>query len=151
MRINFLAGIGAGFILIFSAEALAEPCDKIFTALQQERYLSQVRQTTDKGTTEYRDGQSTSLSVSCALGKPNVAVSWDGSKPDQQFYDLVGRAGILISSRSAADIVKASKQCRQQVIKDRGEIATIELDGLAIECQAFDRDGGGTTITVFAE
>ena len=36
-------------------------------------------------------------------------------------------------------------------MKDDSEIATIEREGLAVECQAFERDGGGTTISVFAE
>ena len=149
---DVLMGFGAGLVLLaLSTNAMAEPCDDVLAALQQERHLSQVKQTEGKLTTEYRDGPNIVLSLSCAVGAPNIAVTWDGPAPDQAFYDLVGRTGSLVAKHSAADVVKASKQCRQHALKDESEIATVEQKGLAIECQAFARDGGGTTITVFAE
>ncbi|ANF87757.1 hypothetical protein A7J50_4403 [Pseudomonas antarctica] len=152
MKTDVLIGACTSLILFaLSTNALAEPCDNVLAALQQERHLSQVKQTEGKQTTEYRDGPNIVLSLSCAVGTPNVAVTWDGPAPDQAFYDLVGRTGSLVSKRSAADVVKASQQCRQQALKDESEIATVEQKGLAIECQAFARDGGGTTITVFAD
>ncbi|KAF2410498.1 hypothetical protein SAMN04490179_2342 [Pseudomonas antarctica] len=152
MKTDVLMGCGASLLLLaLSTNAVAEPCDNVLAALQQERHLSQVKQTEGKQTTEYRDGPNIVLSLSCAVGAPNIAVTWDGPAPDQAFYDLVGRTGSLVSKRAAADIVKASKQCRQEALKDESELATIEQKGLAIECQAFARDGGGTTITVFAE
>lgn len=152
VKTDVLMGVCTGLVLLaLSTNAFADSCDVILAALQQERHLSQVKQTEGKQTTEYRDGPNIVLSLSCATGAPNVAVAWDGPAPDQAFYDLVGRTGSLVSKRSAADVVKASKQCRQQALKDESEIATVEQTGLAIECQAFARDGGGTTITVFAE
>ncbi|MBS7846229.1 hypothetical protein KFF47_26000 [Pseudomonas fluorescens] len=152
MKTDVLMGAFTGLMLFaLSTNALAEPCDDVLAALQQERHLSQVKQTEGKQTTEYRDGPNIALSLSCATGAPNIAITWDGPTPDQAFYDLVGRTGSLVSKSPAADIVKASKHCRQQALKDDSEIATVEQKGLAIECQAFARDGGGTTITVFAE
>lgn len=152
MRAEFFTVVGTSFILLtFSTVTIASSCDDVLSALQQERYLAQVKQSADRLTTEYRDGPNITLSVSCALGKPNMMISWDGPKPDQQFYDLVGRAGSLVSPRSAAEIINASKRCRKQAINDSGEIATVEQKGLAIECQVFTRDGGATIISVFAE
>ncbi|NWD44458.1 hypothetical protein [Pseudomonas yamanorum] len=152
MKTDVLMGIGAcALLLALSTNALAEPCDTILAALQQERHLSLVKQTEGKQTTEYRDGQNTALSLSCAMSSPNIAITWDGPAPDQAFYDLVGRAGSLVSIQSAAAVVKASKQCRKEALKDDSEIATVEQKGLAVECQAFARDGGGTVITVFGE
>jgi len=152
MRFDFVAKAVVSMVLLqVSAAVVAQPCAEILKGLQQERHLSQVKQTDGKQTTEYRDGPNIVLSLSCATGAPNVAVTWDGPAPDQAFYDLVGRTGSLVSKRSAADVVKGSKQCRQQALKDESEIATVEQTGLAIECQAFARDGGGTTITVFGE
>lgn len=152
MTLNFVVkALLSCLLLQVSAAVVAQPCAEILKGIQQERHLSQVKQTEGKQTTEYRDGPNIALSLSCAVGTPNVAITWDGPAPDQAFYDLVGRTGSLVSKRSAADVVKASKQCRQQALKDESEIATVEQKGLAIECQAFARDGGGTVITVFAE
>ncbi|MFJ2384270.1 hypothetical protein [Pseudomonas protegens] len=152
MKVSLLLNTGVCLALLaLSESASAATCDSILAALKQERHLTQVRQTEGNRTTEYRDGPNITLSVSCGVGKPNLAITWDGPEPDSQYYDLVGRAGSLVSSRSAAGIVKASKQCRSKALKDDGEIATIEEDDLALECQAFVRDGGSTTISVFAE
>lgn len=138
-------------VMVFPTSVLAATCDDVLNSLKQERHLTQVRQTDGKRLTEFQDGPSITLSVSCVSAAPNLAVTWDGSEPDQQYYDLIGRAGGLLSSHSAAGIVRASKQCRSQALRSEGESATIEEEGLALECQAFSRDGGSTTISVFAE
>lgn len=137
--------------LILSSKAQAKSCDTILVTLSLEHNLTRLAQPEEALVIRYRYGQNTSLSVSCSLDKPNVEVTWDGLKPDSSFYELVGRVGSLVSTQSATDVVKASKLCRELAIKDDNEIATIEREGLAVECQVFERDGGGTTISVFAE
>lgn len=146
-----LGGCTVLLLLVLSTNVHASSCNDVLAALQQERHLSQVKQSADKLTTEYRDGPNITLSVLCPFDKPNVMISWDGPNPDQQFYDLVGRAGSLVSPRPAPDIVKVSKRCRQQAIKGGAEIASIEQKDLVIECQEFSRDGGTTIIFVFAQ
>lgn len=141
----FLTAIG------FSWDLNASPCNTILSDFSKEHYLTQTKQAEGREITEYSSGPNTKLSVSCTLSAPNIAVTWDGPDPDVAFYDLVGAAGNLVTHRPAAEVVKFSKQCRQEALKDNVEIATIERKGMAIECQAFERDGGGTTITVFAE
>lgn len=149
---NFVWFVLLGIVSLATLQpASAGQCDSILSALQKERHLEKIKQTESKQTTEYRDGPNIELSLSCAMSSPNIAITWDGPSPDQAFYDLVGRAGSLVSTRPAADVMKASKQCRKEALKDDSEIATVEYKGLAIECQAFTRDGGGTVITVFAE
>lgn len=131
--------------------AQAVECNTVLTALSEHSQLTQTKQTEGNLTTEYNSGPGTKLSVSCTQGAPNVAATWDGPTPYATFYDLVGIAGNLVTQRPASEVVKYSKQCRQEALKDDSEIATIELEGMAIECQAFKRDGGGTTITIFTE
>ena len=149
---HFLARIVGGvFFLVVAGAACADPCNTILSALKQGTLITQTKQTEGKQTTEFTSGPNILLSVSCAMGLPNIAVTWDGPTPDDAFYDLVGTAGNLVTQRPATEVVKFSKQCHQAALKDDNEIATIERKGMAIECQAFERDGGGTTITVFAE
>lgn len=137
-------------LLTLSSDALADDCETILSKLQAESHLTLDRQTEGKQTTHFRDGRNITLSLSCATGLPNLAISWDGAQPDPQFYDLVGSAGSLVSTRSPADIRKYSKQCRTRALNDSGEIATVEQRGVVIECQAFVRDGGGTIIYIFS-
>ncbi len=138
-------------VVAYSWEAHASLCTIVRSGLNQEHKLTRTRNTPDSQGTEYSSGLNITLSVSCALGKPNVAVVWDGLDPDDAFYDMVGTAGNLLTHRPVSEVVKYSKQCRQEALKDDSEIATIEREGMAIECQAFKRDGGGTTITIFTE
>ncbi|WP_143494875.1 MULTISPECIES: hypothetical protein [unclassified Pseudomonas] len=134
-----------------TANASGFECDRVLSALKQERHLSQSSQSNSGQTTEFRSGSHITLSVSCGLVNPNIAVVWDGSTPDSAFYELVGRAGGLVSKRKAGDLIKAAKQCRNDALQDESEIAANEQNDLAIECQAFTRDGGGTTVFLFAE
>lgn len=131
--------------------AYGDACSLVISSLGKYSQLTKTKQSGAILITQYSSGPNTTLSVSCALGAPNIAVTWDGPTPDDAFYDLVGTAGNLVTQRPATEVVKFSKQCRQAALKDDSEIATIERKGMAIECQAFERDGGGTTITVFAE
>lgn len=137
--------------LTSSAEASPQSCDALFLAVQQSFELAQNKQGEGKQTAVYSVGANRKLYVSCTLGKPNVAVYLDGSTPDTAFYDLVGRVGNLLLQRPATEVVKYAKQCQQDASKDDIEIATVEREGFAIECQSYTRDGGGTSITVFAE
>lgn len=138
-------------VVVMSGYADAASCDSIPYKLNQISQLTQSKQTEGEQTTEYNSGLNATLSLSCSPGGSNIAITWDGPTPDYTFYNLVGTAGNLVTQRPASEVVKYSKQCRQEALKDNNEIATIERKGLAIECQAFKRDGGGTTITVFAE
>ena len=137
---------GIFFATVCGAECLsfANLSDRISPRVQNS-------QAEDKRTYSYIGGPYTTLYVSCYENVPSIAVTWDGPTPDATFYDLVGTAGNLLTQRPASEVVKYSKQCRQEALKDDSEIATIEREGMVIECQAFKRDGGGTTITIFTE
>lgn len=152
MKSLFLAQIlSIELLALLSSIACAQPCDTILNTLERDKDVVLIQKAGAMQVTHYKASESIALDVKCGVGNPNIGVYWTGPIPDRVFYDVVGRVGSLVSSRSAADIVKASKQCRQQALKDDSEIAAVEQKGLAIECQAFARDGGGTTITVFAE
>mgnify|MGYP003599961250 CR=1 FL=1 len=136
---------------LISVGGYAYPCSSVLIALGQKAELTKAVQSQGKQIVEFRSGLNTTLSVSCFQGLQNIAVSWDGPTPDATFYDLVGTTGNLLTQHPASEVVKYSKQCRQEALKDESEIAMIEREGIAIECQAFKRDGGGTTITIFTE
>lgn len=150
MRVEFSLFVSILLVsLVFNARA--DQCGIILSELKQTLELTRTKKAEGKQTTDYIRDLNTTLSVSCSQGAPNIAVTWDGPTPNATFYDLVGTAGNLVTHRPASEVVKYSKQCRQEALKDDNEIATIEREDMAIECQAFKRDGGGTTITIFTE
>lgn len=140
--------------LVFAAVpamAVAQSCESVLQALEHEKGLSLVQKAGAMQVTHYKASERVTLDVNCMAEKPSVGAYMAGPIADQPFYALVGRAGSLISKGAAADIIKAAKQCRKEALQDESEMSTVEQKGLAIECQAFVRDGGSTTITVFAE
>ena len=150
MRVVFSLFVSV-FLVTLAFNARADQCGIILSELNQTSELIRTKKTEGKQTTDYIRDSNTTLSVSCSQGAPSIAVTWDGPTPEATFYNLVGTAGNLLTQRPASEVVKYSKQCRQEALKDESEIATIEREGMAIECQAFKRDGGGTTITIFTE
>ncbi|QIE87020.1 hypothetical protein [Pseudomonas nitroreducens] len=146
MRMEF--GVVAALCLTAQL-AQAADCATVLEKTASERHLTNI----GNGETHahFRDGPQIQVSVGCELGKPNVQVSWDGGSPDKAFYDLVGRLGQAVSGSKPSQVVQAAKSCRQQALQDGGEIGQVEQPGLAVECQAFSRDGGGTTISVYAD
>jgi len=146
----FLNVLGTSLVLLTtSAVASAQPCAPVHTAVEQGLKLVQDTAVQSKQTVAYRDGPHARLYVNCPSGKVDIAVSWAGPTPDAKFYKLVGQAGNLVSRQPATDVVKAAKQCRQQALQDDFEIASVEQGSLAIECQAYTRDGGGTSFSIF--
>lgn len=142
----------SGFLLLPSL-GYSMSCELLTKDLNESIGLNSMDSVVGKSAVRYVKSPEITFSVICSKNLPNIAFVWDGPAPDPDhtFYDLVGTVGNLLSHRPASEVVKYSKQCRQEALKDESEIATIEREGIVIECQAFKRDGGGTTITVFAE
>ncbi|MCY1449644.1 hypothetical protein D9M71_663960 [compost metagenome] len=58
---------------------------------------------------------------------------------------IVGYAGMLLSSLSSAAVRSAARQCWAEGLKG-DEIAQVTKKDLLGECQAYERDGGGTVV-----
>lgn len=142
-------GFGA-LILVSSLPAFASRCDEILYALSEKSKLILTKQSEGRRTTEYSAGANATLSVSCISGAPDIALTWDGLSPDDDFYNLVGAAGSLVTRRPADEVIQYSKQCRHEALKDSVEISMIQKNDVVIECQAFERNGGGAIFSIFA-
>lgn len=140
----------SGFLLLPSL-GYSMSCELLTKDLNESIGLNSMGSVVGKSAVRYVKSPEITFSVSCSQNLPNIAFAWDGPAPDPTFYDLVGTVGNLLSHRPASEVVTYSKQCLQEALNDDSEIATIEREGIVIECQAFKRDGGGTTITIFTE
>jgi len=136
-------------VLLGSHAVHAADCESVLKAAAAERHLTLVSKA--KTHVQFHDGPSVEVVVGCELGKPNASVSWGGQTPDPAYYDLVGRLGQAISGGKPAQLIQAAKSCRQQALKDSGEAGQIEQPNFNVECQAFERDGGGTVISIYPE
>jgi hypothetical protein len=54
--------------------------------------------------------------------------------------------------RNGLDLKKlelASRQCQRPALKDKTELAALDIPNAKIECQVFTRDGGGVNISIW--
>jgi hypothetical protein len=78
-----------------------------------------------------------------------ISLFWNSASPPPRFWDLAGTTGEVITRESAAVVSETARKCVSQVLGDGGEISWIDAGNVRVECQAFARDGGANTITIY--
>ena len=79
-----------------------------------------------------------------------ISLTWDASGfPSNAWFALLAKAGKAVTSVDLKRLESASRQCHRSTLKDKTELADIEIPNAKIECQAFTRDGGGVNISIW--
>jgi hypothetical protein len=79
-----------------------------------------------------------------------ISLIWDASGfPPNAWFGLLVRAGKAVTGVDLNELQSASRQCHRSALKDKTELADIEIPNAKIECQAFTRDGGGVNISIW--
>jgi hypothetical protein len=91
------------------------------------------------------------MSISCDVFKPDIFVSWDRrAKPATATVQLIAKSGSLLTDATQDQIRSLVDACITLALKpESNEIASQEYDGVRAECQAFTRDGGAGSVTIF--
>lgn len=82
---------------------------------------------------------------------PDISAYWDNSgQPNQSDIYWASAAASPVIGVSNEQIQIAINKCVTEALKPASkELANIFFDGAKIECQAFERDGGGGSVTIF--
>ena len=142
--------IGALAILVvsFFTHANASQCDALAARfLQQEQQAKFLRNSVT--TIFFKHPATSSISLNCLRNQPNFSFFWNGAFPSNDFFSLTARAGALLTNKKENEVLKAIHRCHQHALKDPQELSSLESKGFAVECQAFIRDGGGTSISIY--
>jgi hypothetical protein len=91
------------------------------------------------------------FSYGCDEKKPDLFVSWNPARPAAAVVKLIASVGGYLTGAPAEKVKQELAKCVNEALKpDAGESANREFDGgVRIECQAFERDGGGGSATVY--
>jgi hypothetical protein len=82
--------------------------------------------------------------------KPDVFIAWNKSRPVSSTVKLIKSAGEFLTGATSEEIKQELAKCVNGALKpDAGEISAREFGGVRIECQAFERDGGGGSATIY--
>ncbi|MGM4919552.1 hypothetical protein [Tardiphaga sp. 813_E8_N1_3] len=89
------------------------------------------------------------MSIGCSLRDPDLFVSWDGALPTKPTLALVVEASQYVTGASPENLKDGTVKCIREALKPSSqETAAVHLTGSKFECQAFQRDGGGGSITI---
>jgi hypothetical protein len=92
------------------------------------------------------------LSLSCTSpDKIGVFVRWDSAEPPAAFFDLATKAGVATTGELMSTLGMAIRNCHRAALQGRTEFAANETPMSKIECQAFTRQGGGTSVSVWVK
>jgi hypothetical protein len=92
------------------------------------------------------------LSLSCtSREKIGVFVRWDAAEPPAAFFDLATKAGVATTGELMSTLGMAIRNCHRAALQGRTEFAATETPMSKIECQAFTRQGGGTSVSVWVK
>jgi hypothetical protein len=79
-----------------------------------------------------------------------ISLTWDASDfPSNAWFGLLAKAGKAVTGVDLQELQSASRQCHRSALKDKTELADIEISNAKIECQAFTREGGGINISIW--
>jgi hypothetical protein len=79
-----------------------------------------------------------------------ISLTWDASGfPPNAWFGLLAKAGNAVTGVDLKKLELASRQCHRSALKDKTELADLDIPNAKIECQAFTRDGGGVNISIW--
>jgi hypothetical protein len=79
-----------------------------------------------------------------------ISLTWDASGfPPNAWFALLAKAGKAVTGVDLKKLEFASRQCHRSALKDKSELAALDIPNAKIECQAFTRDGGGVVISIW--
>jgi hypothetical protein len=79
-----------------------------------------------------------------------ISLTWDTNGfPPNAWFVLLAKAGKAVTGVDVRTLETASRQCHRSALKDKTELADLDIPNAKIECQAFTRDGGGVNIGIW--
>jgi hypothetical protein len=90
------------------------------------------------------------MHLSCTSHRlTGVSLNWDsGGFPPNAWFALLATAGKAVTGLDAKILEAASRKCHRAALKDKSELADLDIPNAKIECQV-TRNGGGVDIGIW--
>lgn len=101
-----------------------------------------------------RFGKLGSMHVGCPgypAQRPDLGSEWDAAAPPKWFFEMVARAAHILTEAPDGELREGAIACWQAALRSSDELSDTKRNGISYQCQAFVRDGGGTSIDIFKE
>lgn len=113
--------------------ALAEECDVLIADMIEATGATFERKT-ELGHYHLRHPLAASLVVSCGTLPLGVSVAFDEPYPPSGFFDLVGRAGSVLTGETKAILTKTARECYRTALTESWGLAEASSPKAEIEC-----------------
>lgn len=80
----------------------------------------------------------------------SFTLNWNGALPLREFYVLAAKGGSIVHDEAEKLLAKAVGRCIQAAHRSPTELANVLSPKARLECQAFTRDGGGASVSIWA-
>jgi hypothetical protein len=144
-------------ILMFAARANAAQSERAADSPECKGIIARLIEATNASFDHYSpSGENVFLKnpdmvLSCTNHRlTGISFGWDVSGfPSNAWFGLLAKAGKAVTGVDLKKLESASRQCHHSALKDKTELADIDIPNAKIECQAFTRDGGGVNISIW--
>ena len=94
------------------------------------------------------------MSYGCAMGPraaPDLFVAWEGQpEPASATLEMVSKGAAYVTGADVAELAAETQACVSSALTpEADEMASREFGGVKLECQAYARDGGGGSVTIY--
>ena len=101
----------------------------------------------------FGDVENGEASFGCGLSPRFMAdffASWEGqAQPPSSLLALTSEAGATLTKVPSHEVMREAEACIAEALKPEVDEMASRQFGAKLDCQAFDRDGGGGSITVY--
>ena len=148
ITIPFVFGMTSGF---------AAPIERAVDSAECKGIIARLLEATDVSFDHFSpSGESVffrnpKIVLSCKSHRfTGISLTWDASDfPPNAWFGLLAKAGKAVTGVDLQELQSASRECHRSALKDKTELADIEISNAKIECQAFTREGGGINISIW--
>jgi hypothetical protein len=144
----------AATFAVGAAHAQAEapsPCEQTANATAK-RLGTSVEQSFEKpGEYQLAAPAGAQLRFSCPTERqrfPRLTLSWHATYPPKAFWDLVSKAGEVMTNASIRRVGLAGHQCHKAALLSDIKRSAVRQKGLGIECEVIAGDDAATSVTV---
>ena len=158
-KLRIPSALALGSLCLVPAEAVlalqraeTQPCTTITSKILSATN-ARFEQFSELGTRvlfEHPSGRDLSL-LCTSPEKIGVYVRWDAAEPPASFFDLAAKAGVAATGELISTLGMAIRNCHRAALQGRTEFAATETPMAKIECQAFTREGGGTSVSIWVK
>lgn len=93
------------------------------------------------------------LAVDCssvsAISGPGISLYWKTAFPPAAYYELLAKAGAVLTGESQSALSAAAKSCAKKALADETEMSDQLTAKAKIECHAFVRNGGSVGTFIY--